>query len=172
MGRPGGRVKFKLPRYVQRQIDRHGHVRHYFRRDGFPRATMPGLPWSPEFMEAYTTALGMTGLPPLPPPSLLPGGIVAKRGVDPNTVQPLIGVYLLMLKGKVVYIGSSLNMPNRVADHRSNGRPFDQVFYIATRANQREALERTLIKAINPLQNRMHRSATIEANGNSDAIRD
>ena len=51
-------------------------------------------------------------------------------------------------------------MPKRVADHRGNGRPFDQVFYIATRANQREALERTLIRTINPPQNRMHRSDT------------
>ena len=35
------------------------------------------------------------------------------------------------------------NMPNRVTQHRQNGRPFDQAFYIATKANQREQLEAT-----------------------------
>jgi integrase len=47
----------KLPRYVSHFIDRHGHARFYFRREGFPRATLPGLPWSPEFMAAYEAAL-------------------------------------------------------------------------------------------------------------------
>jgi hypothetical protein len=42
-----------------------------------------------------------------------------------------------------VYVGSSLNMPNRVAKHRSNGRPFDHAFYIATNASQRGRLDRT-----------------------------
>ena len=65
----------------------------------------------------------------LAPASTLVGGVRAKRGVDPGTVQPLIGVYLLMLKGKVVYFGSSLHMPNRVAQHSTNGRPFDQVSF-------------------------------------------
>jgi hypothetical protein len=93
-------------------------------------------------------------------PAALPGGVVAKHGQDPNAVQPLIGVYLLLLKGEIVYVGESLNMPKRVAEHRSNWRPFDQVFYIATKANEREALERVLIKAIDPSQNRAHRRTT------------
>jgi hypothetical protein len=162
-GPPGRRLKLKLPDYVSRYIDHTGKPRHYFRRKGFPRATLPGLPWSSEFMEAYSNALAMAGLPQPTAlmPSTLPGGVVAKRGVDPNIVQPLIGVYLLMRKGIIVYVGSSLNMPKRVADHRGNGRPFDQVFYIATKANQREALERTLIRAVNPLQNKAHRSVVV-----------
>jgi hypothetical protein len=156
------------PRYVHKYTDQHGRLRYYFRRRGSAKVPLPGLPWTPEFMVAYNTALVGAALPL---PSTLLGGVKAKRGIDPNTVQPLIGVYLLMLKGKIVYIGSSLNMPNRVAGHRTNGRPFDQVFYIATMANQREALERTLIKAINPAQNRAHRSvvATRKSNeGNPD----
>jgi hypothetical protein len=159
----------RLPDYVNHFNDRHGHARFYFRRTGFPRATLPGLPWSPEFMAAYEEAMACRSEAPKSPllDSTLVGGIRVKRGIDPNTVQPQVGVYLLLLKGKVVYVGSSLNMPNRVADHRCNGRPFDEVFYIATKANERERLEVTLIKAINPSQNRMHRSAIIEANGNT-----
>src|SRR5262245_20375564 len=43
--------------YVQVFRDRHGRVRHYFRRKGFPRVTLPGLPGSQEFMDAYRHAL-------------------------------------------------------------------------------------------------------------------
>jgi hypothetical protein len=48
----------KLPRYVQAWVDREtGHSYHYFRRPGFKRVPLPGLPWSPQFMEAYQAAL-------------------------------------------------------------------------------------------------------------------
>lgn len=49
-------TKVDIP-YVNRFRDRHRKVRYYFRRKGFPRATLPGLPGSTEFMEAYETAL-------------------------------------------------------------------------------------------------------------------
>ena len=45
------------PKFVQAFIDQHGRPRFYFRRPGFPRVPLPGLPWSPEFMAAYETAL-------------------------------------------------------------------------------------------------------------------
>jgi hypothetical protein len=45
-----------------------------------------------------------------------------------------------------------------VAAHRTNGRPFDQVFHIATGAHERIALEKTLIRAIKPRQKRTHRA--------------
>jgi integrase len=45
------------PKFVQGFIDRHGRPRFYFRRPGFKRMPLPGLPWSPAFMEAYETAL-------------------------------------------------------------------------------------------------------------------
>jgi integrase len=41
------------PKYVQAFIDRTGKSRFYFRRPGFKRVSLPGLPWSPEFMAAY-----------------------------------------------------------------------------------------------------------------------
>lgn len=90
--------------------------------------------------------------------SRLIGGVEAIGEVDPGTVQPLIGVYLLMHRGALIYIGSSLHMPNRVAQHRANGRPFDKVHFIATKANERGLLEQTLIRALHPSQNRAHRT--------------
>lgn len=50
-------TKIDLP-YVQRFKDRHGRVRHYFRRPGFKRAALPGAPGSEDFMRAYQKALG------------------------------------------------------------------------------------------------------------------
>jgi integrase len=45
------------PKFVQGFIDRHGKARWYFRRPGFKRTSLPGLPWSPEFMAAYEAAI-------------------------------------------------------------------------------------------------------------------
>jgi integrase len=53
----GPRVMRRLPKYVHGFIDRHGKARFYFRRAGFKKIALPGLPWSPEFMAAYETAL-------------------------------------------------------------------------------------------------------------------
>ena len=50
-------------KFVHRFKDRHGRVRHYFRRAGFPRLALPGLPGSAEFMEAYQAALAGTASP-------------------------------------------------------------------------------------------------------------
>jgi integrase len=48
----------KLPKYVQAWLDdRDGRAYYYFRRRGFPRVRLPGLPWSPSFMAAYEAAL-------------------------------------------------------------------------------------------------------------------
>jgi hypothetical protein len=50
-------TRINLP-YVQRITDRRGRVRHYFRRPGYERATLPGVPGSAPFMAAYERALG------------------------------------------------------------------------------------------------------------------
>jgi integrase len=54
------RVRLK---YVQAWVDREGRSHHYFRRLGFPRVPLPGLPGSPEFMEAYQAALAVPARP-------------------------------------------------------------------------------------------------------------
>lgn len=43
--------------YVHEYRDRHGKLRRYVRRKGFARIPLPGLPGSPEFMDAYQAAL-------------------------------------------------------------------------------------------------------------------
>ena len=49
--------RLKLPPYIHGYTDRHGRPRFYFRRAGFKKVPLPGLPWLPDFMEAYDTAL-------------------------------------------------------------------------------------------------------------------
>lgn len=47
----------KLPlRYVVKDVDRHGNERYYYRRKGFPKIRLKGLPGSREFMETYGSA--------------------------------------------------------------------------------------------------------------------
>jgi integrase len=53
----GPRVMRRLPKYVHGYLDRHGKPRHYLRQPGRKEVPLPGLPWSPKFMEAYEAAL-------------------------------------------------------------------------------------------------------------------
>ena len=46
-----------LLKYVQAWVDGEGRVHRYFRRHGYPRVPLPGLPGSIEFMTAYQVAL-------------------------------------------------------------------------------------------------------------------
>jgi hypothetical protein len=50
-------IKF---RYIHEYRDRTGKLRRYVRRPGFPRVSLPGLPGSHEFMEAYQAATAGT----------------------------------------------------------------------------------------------------------------
>jgi len=48
----------KLPKYTRAWVDkRDSRAYYYFRRRGFPRVRLPGLPWSPSFMAAYEAAM-------------------------------------------------------------------------------------------------------------------
>lgn len=55
----GRGIRVSLP-YINRFHDRHGKLRHYFRRAGFAPVALPGAPGSAEFMAAYN--LAMVGL--------------------------------------------------------------------------------------------------------------
>lgn len=63
-------------KYVHRFRDRHGHVRHYFRRPGHPVTRLPGAPGSAEFMAAYQECL-RTESPPSGIAQAIPGSFTA-----------------------------------------------------------------------------------------------
>lgn len=63
MGQVSAGMRRDLPTYVHRFRDRHGKMRHYFRRPNYPNVALPGLPGSREFREAYEAALEGRPLP-------------------------------------------------------------------------------------------------------------
>src|SRR5262249_12670818 len=60
----GQHLMSRPPKYVHGFIDRHGKSRFYFRKAGFKKVPLPGLPWSPEFMAAYEQALAAQPVQP------------------------------------------------------------------------------------------------------------
>lgn len=71
-------------RYVQGFTDHNGHRRHYFRRPGYKRTTLPGLPGSEEFMAVYQAALaGLTA----------PKAQVGAERTKPGSMAALIAAY-------------------------------------------------------------------------------
>lgn len=76
-------ASIRLP-YVHSFVDHNGHPRNYFRRPGFVRVTLPGLPGSTEFMEAYQAALaGQTA----------PRHQIGASRTVPGTVNALVVAY-------------------------------------------------------------------------------
>jgi integrase len=73
--------------YVHEFIDRHGHVRRYFRRPGFKQIPLPGLPGSSEFMAAYQAAL-----------DLQPLAIGEKKRSRPGSVSATLAGYYTSLE--------------------------------------------------------------------------
>ena len=68
--------------YVQRFNDRHGKVRHYFRKPGFPRKALPE-PADPTFAGAYHQALAQTKR------------LITSDQTKPGTLGALLGEYYL-----------------------------------------------------------------------------
>jgi integrase len=64
-------------KYVQAWVDGDGRAHHYFRRAGFPRVRLPGLPGSAEFMRAYEDALAHASPLPIGANRTKPGSLDA-----------------------------------------------------------------------------------------------
>jgi integrase len=67
----------KLPRYTHAYLDRHGTPRFYFRRAGHKTVPLPGLPWTPQFMEVYERALNDCATVELGAGRTVPGSVSA-----------------------------------------------------------------------------------------------
>jgi integrase len=89
-------TKLRL-QYIHEFRDRHGRVRHYFRRRGFKTVPLPGLPGSSEFMSAYQAALD----------SAPPTQIGAKR-TKPGSVNAALVAYYTSLEFRSLAAGTQL----------------------------------------------------------------
>ena len=79
-----GRLTRLRLRYVHSYRDVRGKLRHYFRRPGFQRVPLLGLPGSEEFMTAYQAALGQS----------LPVLVIGASRTKPGTVDEAVARYL------------------------------------------------------------------------------
>lgn len=71
-------MKRKNPRYTHEFVDHDGKSRFYLRVPGRRRTPLPGLPWSPEFMEARERALNEQWAPePIGANRTVPGTVNA-----------------------------------------------------------------------------------------------
>ena len=79
--RSQGDEAMKLPKYVQHWVDGDGRAHCYFRRQGYPRVRLPGLPWSPSFMAAYEAALAG------------PRGAIGAGRIKPGSVSAVVAEF-------------------------------------------------------------------------------
>jgi hypothetical protein len=107
----------KLPPFVHAFVDRHGKPRFYFRKPGYKRAPLPGLPWSPEFMAVYELAKDGDRLE------------IGIRRTKPGTVAAAVTGYF----GSLAF--ATLAETSRITRRRINGSARS----MATRASRRLA---------------------------------
>jgi integrase len=84
----GQHLMSRPPKFVHGFVDRHGKGRFYFRRARFKTVPLPGLPWSPEFMQAYDTAMAGAALD------------IGARQTHPGTINALVAAYFSSASGK------------------------------------------------------------------------
>ncbi|OPY95699.1 hypothetical protein A5906_06895 [Bradyrhizobium sacchari] len=90
-------LKARSPKWVHGFVDRHGKARFYFRRKGFQKVSLPGLPWSPEFMAGYQKAMSEKPVLNIGADRVVPHSIralavayydsAAFRALDPDSTQ-------------------------------------------------------------------------------------
>ena len=151
-------------RFVHRFQDRHGRIRYYFRHPKVGNFLLRGAPGSADFLREYETHRAAVPDRVAPGAALQPVARVtaalmegrkkdlsdrAQRLLDPN-----VGVYLLLKKNKVVYVGMSRNLKSRIDTHYAAGRPFGASYRIPAPLEEMAHLERLLIAQLKPKQNR------------------
>jgi hypothetical protein len=84
------------------------------------------------------------------------------------------GVYVLCYKGKVIYVGKTVNAFTRVGQHDKSIR-FDQIFFIRCRLDELNDKEREYIHTLKPEANREYKtpekalsSSTFKTSGTSE----
>jgi integrase len=100
MGRPMTSIRLK---YIHEFRDRAGNLRRYVRRPGMRKVALPGLPGSPEFMEAYSAALSGQPMPK------------AKHG--PGTLSDLVARYFTSSRFTNLSATSQATYRNALSKH-------------------------------------------------------
>ncbi len=78
------------------------------------------------------------------------------------------GIYFLCHDGELVYVGQSVDVANRVANHRSSRRDFDSVFFLPWPGDDLDRIEGALIRALRPALNGTLNGGRMRAPGNAN----
>lgn len=70
--------------------------------------------------------------------------------------KPKIGIYFLMDKSEVVYIGQSINIDLRIAQHKRTDKEFDRTLYLECGAKELDLLEAAHIQEYQPRYNKVN----------------
>ena len=65
----------------------------------------------------------------------------------------MCGVYFLVSNDRVVYVGQSVNIPARVAQHKTSGKTFDRVAFVECEKEWLNVLESLYIHVLRPSLN-------------------
>lgn len=74
-------------------------------------------------------------------------------------VEKICGVYFLVNGSRVVYIGQTIDIEDRVREHIQHGKIFERYFWVPCHPEDRRRLETAYILMINPPEN-VHAPAT------------
>lgn len=68
-------------------------------------------------------------------------------------LSPVCGIYFLVLAGEVVYVGQSLDIEDRVREHKTAGKVFDAYHAVACHPEDMRGLEAAYIATLCPRLN-------------------
>lgn len=127
--RPAAVIMTRLPlKHIHQFRDRHGKLRHYFRRGGAKAIPLPGLVGSEEFMAAYQAALA----------NCFSYGTNSEIGADrtlPGTIDALVVAYY-----------KTVEWTNLKPTTRKTRKPFIERFRVANGKRQVKTLQREHIE--------------------------
>lgn len=100
------------------------------------------------------------GLPPAPvheieAAEVIAAGLIMQRGeiLGLPKFRPACGIYFLINEDEIVYVGKSVDLHRRVAEHYAHWKQFDCYTYIACLPEQLDQLERHYIRDLRPSLN-------------------
>ena len=79
-------------------------------------------------------------------------GFLVPMALESIETCPFSGVYFLCSKGEVVYVGQSVNVPNRIGQHFGN-KTFDMAFFMRLPESDLDFVEGAFIRALEPRYN-------------------
>jgi integrase len=135
----GQHLMSRPPKFVHGYIDRHGKARFYFRKAGFKKMPLPGLPWSPEFMQAYETAMGGAALD------------IGARRTHPGTINALVVAYFSSASGKWSHLSLDTQKTRRRIIERFRAQHGDKRVALLQEVHIRKMLD-----AISKLSTKRH----------------